>query len=177
MAGQAAALKRRRKDGRHFNPAHKNKLAAQLRERQALDLRLKGFDYEEIGRKLKISGAGAYKILMRVLDRWKEEFAEKIPQVRQVEIQRCDMMLRALGKGIKQGDTKSIQTALKVAERRARLLGLDAPVKVNPVDDEGRTMDLIAFRAIVLAAEVNVQGLDDVPELDQLEAGDGQSVN
>ena len=177
MARQAAALKRRRKDGRPFNPAHKNKLAAQLRERQALDLRLKGCDYGEIGRKLKISGAGAYKILMRVLDRWKEEFAETVPQVRQMELQRCDVMLKALEKGVRRGDTKSIQTALKVGERRARLLGLDAPVKVNPMDDEGRTMDLVAFRAIVLAAEVIPDGLDGGPAMNLLEAPNGHTVH
>jgi hypothetical protein len=106
-----------------------------------------------------------------------EELKEKIPQVRQQELLRCDQMLKALERGVKRGETKSIQTALKVSERRARLLGLDAPVKLNPVDGEGRTMDLVAFRAIVLAAEVTVDVLDGVPAMDLLDGPEGHSVN
>jgi hypothetical protein len=177
MASQAAVHKKKRKDGRPFNPGGRKNLELRMRENQALDLRLKGYSYDDIAAKMKMTDIGIYTMIMRVLARMEEELKEKIPQVRQMELRRCDMMLKALEKGVKRGDTKSIATALKVSDRRARLLGLDAPVKVNPVDGEGRTMDLAVFRTIVLAAEVAVDGLDGVPAMKLLDGPDWHSVN
>jgi hypothetical protein len=177
VASQAAVHKKKRKDGRAFNPGGKKNLELRMRENQALDLRLKGYSYDDIAEKMKMTDIGIYTMIMRVLARMEENLKEKIPQVRQQELLRCDQMLKALEKGVKRGETKSIQTALKVSERRARLLGLDAPVKLNPVDEQGNTMSLTAFRAIVLAAEVTVDVLDGVPAIDLLEAPDGHSVN
>lgn len=56
---------------------------------------------------------------------------EPAEDVRRMEIERLDRMLNAMWEKIDEGDEKAITAGLKVMERRARLLGLDAPMKVD----------------------------------------------
>lgn len=51
--------------------------------------------------------------------------------VRQVELDRLDHYLVKLDAGVEAGDEKAINTALRVGERRAKLLGIDAPIQVD----------------------------------------------
>jgi hypothetical protein len=55
--------------------------------------------------------------------------AEAAEDVRELETQRLDAMLFALRTKIKQGDVRAIDTAIRIADRRAKLLGLDAPTR------------------------------------------------
>jgi len=50
-------------------------------------------------------------------------------QVREMELDRLDLLLDKLMPRVEQGDVQAIQTALKVMDRRAKFLGLDAPTK------------------------------------------------
>lgn len=65
------------------------------------------------------------------IDHLREEIQEALEDVVTLEIERFDRMLQALWPGIERGDTASINTALKVSERRSSLLGLDKPVRVD----------------------------------------------
>ena len=47
--------------------------------------------------------------------------------LRELEVQRLDAMLYAVWGNVLQGDVGAVNTALKISERRSRLLGLDAP--------------------------------------------------
>lgn len=58
-------------------------------------------------------------------------------EVRTLEVARLDAMLLALWPQVKQGNQGAIEKALKVEERRAKLLGLDAPAKIAPTDPTG----------------------------------------
>jgi hypothetical protein len=122
--------------------------SARRREARALELRLAGATYEQIGRALGTNRSRAYRIVQRALDRLVREPAE---QVRQLELARLDHLwveatkiLRrrhvviSAGKVVVHPDTRepledsmpvlrAIDTLLKIQERRARLLGLDAP--------------------------------------------------
>lgn len=55
----------------------------------------------------------------------------RVDQLRAIEEARYDGYLAALQPDVERGDEKAINAALRVAERRARLLGLDAPVKIG----------------------------------------------
>lgn len=64
-------------------------------------------------------------------------------QVREMELDRLDLLLDKLMPRVEQGDVQAIQTALKVMDRRAKFLGLDAPTKqdltvhqVDPMETE-----------------------------------------
>ena len=52
-------------------------------------------------------------------------------QLRKVELARLDSYLAALDDRVRAGDPASVQAALRVSDRRAKLLGLDAPVELH----------------------------------------------
>ena len=141
----------RMKNGRtrRKNPGRPTAVIARQREAKVLELRLGGFTYEEIGAKIGISGVAAYNIVMRVLDQQLKDTIEKVPQARAIELNRCDTYLKAMLPKCKRGDIGAITTALKVAERRARLAGLDSAIKVDPLSGEGGAMAVELFRKML----------------------------
>jgi len=114
-----------------FNPGSKRHLQAREHEEKALELRKKGWSYNEIGAQLGISRVAAFQSVMRVLAAYEDDIKEQVPRVRQLELQRLDSMLTKLQPRINQGDDRAINSALKIGERRAKLMGLDAPVEVS----------------------------------------------
>lgn len=57
---------------------------------------------------------------------------EPADEVRQLEVQRLDMMLLGLAKkGLFNGNVQAVTAGLSLMARRAKLLGLDAPTEIN----------------------------------------------
>jgi hypothetical protein len=54
---------------------------------------------------------------------------EDVDAIRQVETERLDLAQSAIWGKVLQGDNPSIQNLLRIMERRAKLLGLDMPVR------------------------------------------------
>ncbi len=135
--------------GRKFNPGSRKNITTAVFEKKAMEMRMQGMSYEAIGAKLGYSSNATHAAVMRVLKFHDEDVKEKVPQARQLELDRCDKMLDALWPKVKAGDTYAIGAALKVAERRARLSGLDMPVKVDPLSGEGGAIALELFRQMV----------------------------
>jgi hypothetical protein len=109
------------------------------KQRRALELRKAGASYDAIAAKVGYANrGGAYKAVAAALA---EITAEPAADVKKLEVERLDAQLRRLDRA--QRDAKLMAdpelvakvgaVILKVAERRARLLGLDAPVKVQEV--------------------------------------------
>jgi hypothetical protein len=93
----------------------------------AVELRRAGVDYPTIAQQMQLSGPGqAYKIVQRALKRSIQEPAD---DVRALELSRLDTMHQGLWPRAKDGDTFSVDRVLKIQERRAKYLGLDAPEK------------------------------------------------
>lgn len=131
------------------NPGSKSKLKLTLKEEHVLQLRLDGYTYDEIGRKIGMTGGGVHNIVMRKLKEQAELTAEKVAEVRQLEVTRCDNHLKALQPQIKKGNVGAILAAQKVAERRSKLLGLDAPKLVDNFAGEGGAIAVDAFRKML----------------------------
>jgi GTP-dependent phosphoenolpyruvate carboxykinase len=56
---------------------------------------------------------------------------ESTEAVRQVVLKRLDQMLLTVWSDVLNGDNAAVQTALRIEERRASLLGLDAPKQIE----------------------------------------------
>ena len=111
-------------------PSRINKKFVEMREKEAEALRLvkAGYRLPEIAQRLGYSGRqGAHRLITKALQSLVEQPRE---EVRQIAVARLDHMLTRIVEQIEAGDLKAIQVALKIEERRARLLGLDAPVSV-----------------------------------------------
>jgi hypothetical protein len=96
---------------------------AHERHLQALELRKAGVTYEVIAGQLGYANAsGARKAVVSAL---KATLREPAAELRELELARLDAMLLPLWRRVQAGDEKAIDRALRIMERRARLLGLD----------------------------------------------------
>lgn len=110
-----------------------SQVLALKRQREALAYREAGLSYAEIATELGYANeGGAYKAVQRGLQRALQEPAA---HVRALSLSRLDRMLRAIWRAVIGGDLFAIDRALKIEERRAKLLGLD---KADMVDIEER---------------------------------------
>jgi len=108
--------------------AAQRKLEALQKRNQALDLRLFGFTYQQIADKLGYTKQAAFKAISAALDAIPRENADRL---RALEVDRLDRMLAILAKRVTTGDLGAIDRWLRISERRCRLLGLDAPTKID----------------------------------------------
>lgn len=143
----------------------------QERRRMAFELRKAGATYDEIGKSLGITRQSAYGLVSKVLEDLQAQTAEDAAAVKAMELQRLDAMLKGLWPAASKGSPQSVEKALKVMERRARLLGLDAPTKhahTDPTGEEERgypvafpvppSLDLDAWQAFAAAAAKGAKG-------------------
>jgi len=107
-------------------------VAARVRGQQAIKLRMAGATLDDIAKQLGFkSAAGAYKSVMRELQATSQDMGEGAEAVRQLELKRLDQMQFPLWPQILAGDVAATTTALRIQERRAALLGLDAPKQIE----------------------------------------------
>lgn len=98
------------------------------RQAAAMNLRKCGVPYDRIAAELGYASAsGAYEAVKAGLMKTLREPADEL---RQLELDRLDAMLEAISENVMAGDLDSIAAALRISERRARLLGLDRPAPV-----------------------------------------------
>lgn len=95
----------------------------------ALAYRKQGFSFEVIAETMGFkSPSAAYDLVIEGITALKTENAE---QVKQLELERLNDMLTGLMPRVLTGDERAIDSMLRVMQFRARLLGLEAPIKVD----------------------------------------------
>jgi DNA-binding CsgD family transcriptional regulator len=107
--------------------ASRDTVLAREREREALELRKTGMTREGIAEAMGLSVSGAFGAVSRALARLVTECTEGANELRRLEVERLDHMLAAISPAIDEGDLAAIDRALRIQERRAKLLGLDSP--------------------------------------------------
>ncbi|MGH3536649.1 MAG: hypothetical protein ACRDQG_18300 [Pseudonocardiaceae bacterium] len=125
------------------------------RQVQAYELRLKGHSLRAIG---KIMGLSHEVVREIISDECNLRVMPLADEVRKQEIDRFDQWLVALNGKIDAGDqvARNIEVAVKVSERRAKLLGADAPVQTEitaTVEQRPEVLDLIAQAKVEQAAQ------------------------
>jgi DNA-binding CsgD family transcriptional regulator len=108
---------------------------AAARRLQAIELRKAGATYRQIGERLSVSEAQAYNDVQRELARLATQTQDAAAALRVLESERLDALMLALWQQAKQGNQGAIDRVLKVMERRARLVGLDAPTRIDHTVD------------------------------------------
>jgi len=105
------------------------RMTAKEREYKALELRKAGAGYQVIGDQLGMTASGAYRAVMRSLKKLNEKISEEALEVRRLELERLDAMLIALWPQARKGNQGAVDRVLRIMDRRAKFLGLDAPTK------------------------------------------------
>jgi len=100
-------------------------------EKKAVDLRIAGNSYQKIAEALDYTLEGARQVIFRAMEVNRNATKESCDELRQIEVQRLDDLLASLWPKALNGDMKAVDRVLKVAARRAALLGLDMPQQVQ----------------------------------------------
>lgn len=96
---------------------------------EAAHLRAQGLTYRQIGQRQGCNQSSAYQRVQRALAAVPVEAVEEL---RRVELERLDLLLeKVMTKAVSEdkGFLFAVDRALAIAERRSRLLGLDAPTR------------------------------------------------
>jgi len=115
-----------------------------LRRVEALDLRIRGSSFRKIATELNVSVGQAYADVTEALEGLAGLEKEKAEDCRRLDLERTDALIAGHFKRATEGfetldkegnrlllgpDDKSARVVLSALERRAKLLGIDAPEK------------------------------------------------
>ena len=114
------------------SPTAQRRIEAKERSLKALELRKTGMRYEAIAKQLGYTSRGtAHKAVMKELELLAQECQEEAAKVRDLELARLDELYLKAWEAVEDGNIAAIDRCLRVQERRAKLLGLDAAEKVD----------------------------------------------
>lgn len=102
-----------------------------VRRSEALTLRIGGASYRTIASRLQISSRTAYLDVQEALSELDEVTRQQAERYRGMELERLDRMTLGLWAGATSGNTKAVTAMCRVMDRRAKLLGIDAPTVVR----------------------------------------------
>jgi uncharacterized protein (DUF1778 family) len=125
----------------NVNRTNARKAESLERQKKALELRRMGLGYIEIGEQIGISKSQAQRLVARAMEESRLQIDESAADLKAEELSRLDGMLRAVWPQARKGSLQAVDRVLKIGERRAKLLGLDAPVKLigdpeNPIQHD-----------------------------------------
>ncbi len=104
----------------------KGRIEAKQKATQAVELRKGGATYQSIADVLGYnSPQAAWEAVTRTL---METMREPADELRKLEVDRLDSLFLTVYPMAKQGILSAVDRCLRIMERRARLLGLDAPM-------------------------------------------------
>ena len=93
----------------------------------ALELRKAGGSYREIARQLGVDVHTVHGDVAAELAALRETTVGRAEELRALELERCDQMVAGLWPKVVSGNPPAVLAAVRVGERRSRLLGLDEP--------------------------------------------------
>lgn len=110
------------------------------RQIKAIELRRMGKGYVEIATALGIGKSQAHRLVKAGLEETKAQVTADAADLKSEALSRLDGMLAGIWQGARKGNVSHIDRVLKIEERRAKLLGLDAPTKVAETDPDGNAV-------------------------------------
>lgn len=130
-----------------------SQIDSKKREARVFELRIQGGTFDQIANEVGYSGpSGAWQAYQRV----KSEFIyESVDESRQLELMRLDELQVAVWDRAINGELPAAHCVLKIMDRRAKLLGLDKPekVEVNKWDINAEDLDAEVERIVNIINE------------------------
>ena len=130
----------------------KRKLNPEVVEREAkvLELRRGGLTFDTIAKRLGFAYAsGAHAAYENACKRI--VYAE-VEEIRKIEMDRLDIAKSAIWTNVLRGDIPSVTALIRIMDRRAKLLGLDQPMKaqVEVTNYDTNSIDAEVSRLVAL---------------------------
>ncbi len=123
------------------------------RDARVFELRIQGKTFNQIAIEVGFSGpSGAWQAYQRIKG---ECIYESIDEARQLELMRLDELQLAVWDRAINGELPAAHCVLKIMDRRAKLLGLDKPekVEVNNWDFSAQDLDAEVQRIVTMMNE------------------------
>jgi hypothetical protein len=134
------------------------------RRAQVLRLRLAGVPFDQIGQQLDppCSMQRAYQLYRSALRQIIRDPGEELIKA---DLERLDMLWRAVIARALAGSARHAEVGIRVLERRARLLGLDAPTRseVRLTVEEAEALDAEIEALLAAAGRLEEPAGDDLP--------------
>lgn len=110
------------------------------------EMTLLGFSPPKIAERLGVTEKVIRRDLEQVRIRWQENRKKSYSEFIEEELATQRLLLQSLEAGIKSGSWKHVETALKITERRSRVVGLDHADRMEQarVEIEAKQLDMIS---------------------------------
>lgn len=109
---------------------------------KALELRRAGLGFEAIGAQLGLKKSQAHRLVVAGLAEARAQISASADDLRSEELSRLDGMLMGLWPRARKGEVVAVDRVLKIGERRAKLLGLEAPVRIETTGRDGAPIEV-----------------------------------
>lgn len=96
--------------------------------KRCLELRLAGATYEDIGEVVGRHKANVYRRIKKAIQ---DIPKSEVEELRALELERLSRVQRSVWRQALEGHMGAVDRVIKISERRSRLLGLDAPQRVD----------------------------------------------
>lgn len=116
---------------RHRYEVMKRPAGPESPQENAVALRMAGFTYAAIAKELHEDDETVRRWVNKEMSRLHALEVSALDTVRRLQLERIDAMLFGIWRSATSGDPKSIDAVLRLLERQAKLLGLDAPERVD----------------------------------------------
>lgn len=115
----------------------------ELRDAQALELRKAGASFDQIAKQLGYAHkSGAHHSVMRALKASLSLRNDSAAELRELMLARLDAYRLGIYRAATSGSPRAVEVALKIEERTAMLLGLDAPKRAELSGPEGGPIEI-----------------------------------
>lgn len=98
------------------------------REKEIIEWRIEGLTWRQIAERVQMSPAGALKAYNRAMVRTLKPAAD---EMRELELDRLDTLQQTYWRPAVEGNLRAADFILRVIDKRAKILGLDAPTKIQ----------------------------------------------
>jgi hypothetical protein len=134
------------------------------KETTIIELRTEGYVWREIAVMVDMSIAGVSKAYKRALTRHPHA---TIDEHRELELGRLDVLQRTYWQPAVNGNQRAAEFVLRVIDKRAKLLGLEAPLKVQAevVTYDGSDLDREVERVARIIEASTIGGVATITEL------------
>ena len=109
---------------------------------EALEYRKMGYSFDAIGQAMGVSTPRAHQLVTEGL---RTVLLEPAEEVLKLELVRLDDLLVGSWEAAAKGDPQSLQNVMRILERRAKVLGIDAPIKQELSGTDGGPIKVTAI--------------------------------